>query len=77
MDATRVLKSNGPTGGSLSDVSVENTVIAGVDEVAIDTYSLRYLDLRPEAVPFLALGEQRGLGVIDYRRLRLKESQVG
>ncbi len=77
MDATRVLKSNGPTGGSLADVAIENTLIAGVDEVAIDTYSLRYLDVKPEQVPFLALGEQRGLGVMDWKSLRVKEGQVG
>ncbi len=77
MDAVRVLKHNGPTGGSLQDVVRENTVIAGVDQVAIDAYSLKYLDLEPEQVPFLALGEQRGLGTVDWRQLRLKESQLG
>ncbi len=77
MDATRVLKRNGPTGGSLQDVVIENTLIAGTDEVAIDAYSLRFLDLSPEAVPFLALGEQRGLGRVDWRTLRRVESQLG
>ena len=77
MDATRVLKRNGPTGGSLDDVSVEDTLIAGLDEVAIDAYSLRFLDLTPDLVPFLALGQQRGLGTLDWRSLRLVERQVG
>jgi len=76
MDATRVLRHNGPTGGSLDDVRIENTLIAGTDEVAIDAYSLGFLDLEPSAVPFLALGEQRGLGVVDWRGLRLVENQV-
>lgn len=77
MDAVRVLKHNGPTGGSLQDVVMENTVIAGVDQVAIDAYSVQYLDLTPDQVPFLALGEQRGLGIVDWRQLRMKESQLG
>ncbi len=77
MDATRVLKHNGPTGGSLDDVSIENTLIAGLDEVAIDAYSLRFLDLAPEAVPYLAMGEQRGLGRVDWRTLRVVETQAG
>ena len=77
MDATRVLKQNGPTGGSLQDVAIENTLIAGVDEVAIDAYSLQFLDLSPDAVPFLVLGEQRGLGQVDWRTLRRVESQLG
>ncbi len=76
MDATRVLKHNGPTGGSLDDVSIENVLIAGIDEVAIDSYSLRFLDLEPDAVPFLALAQDRGLGTVDWRRLRMVESQV-
>jgi uncharacterized protein (DUF362 family) len=77
MDATRVLKHNGPTGGSLDDVSVENTLIAGLDEVAVDSYSLRFLDLTANAVPFLALGEQRGLGQVDWRNKRWVETRVG
>ena len=77
MDATRVLKHNGPTGGSLDDVSVQNTLIAGLDEVAIDAYSLQFLGLTPDAVPFLALGEQRGLGRVDWRKRRWVEAQVG
>ncbi|MEA3278302.1 MAG: DUF362 domain-containing protein [Pseudomonadota bacterium] len=76
MDATRVLKRSGPTGGSLDDVSVENTLIAGLDEVAIDAYSLQFLDLAAESVPFLALAEQRGLGKVDWRAIRVVESQV-
>lgn len=77
MDAIRVLKSNGPTGGSLDDVAQENSIIAGTDPVAIDAYSLRFLDLKPEQVPFLALGEQRGLGNVDWRSLRTEETQIG
>ena len=77
MDATRVLKSNGPTGGSLDDVSIENTLIAGLDEVAIDAYSLQFLDLSPESVAFLGLGEARGLGRVDWHSLRMVESQLG
>lgn len=77
MDATRVLKHNGPTGGSLDDVSIENTVIAGLDEVAIDAYSLAFLDLDPAAVPFLAMGQARGLGTVDWRSLHWVEGQVG
>lgn len=70
MDATRALQHDGPTGGGLDDVSIENTLIAGLDEVAVDAYSLQFLDLRPEAAPFLAMGENRGLGRVDWRGRR-------
>ncbi|MBF0620637.1 MAG: DUF362 domain-containing protein [Magnetococcales bacterium] len=77
MDATRVLKRNGPTGGSLADVSFEETIIVSLDEVALDAYALRFLDLQPDAVPFLAMAETAGLGVVDWRSLNVVERQVG
>ena len=77
MDATRVLKRNGPTGGSLADVTFENTVIASLDEVALDSFSLGFLDITPDQVPFLAMAEQRGLGRVDWRGVPTVESQLG
>lgn len=77
MDATRVLKRNGPTGGNLNDVSRENTIIAGLDEVAIDAYSLQFLQLTADQVPFLAMAHKRGLGVVDWRTLAIAETQLG
>jgi uncharacterized protein (DUF362 family) len=77
MDAIRVLKRNGPTGGSLGDVAIENTVVAGLDEVAIDAWSLQLLGLTPDRVRYLAMGEARGLGVVDWRSLNWVEGRVG
>ncbi|MBV6339977.1 DUF362 domain-containing protein [Candidatus Magnetobacterium casense] len=73
MDATRVLKRNGPTGGNISDVEVANTIIAGVDEVAIDAYSLRFLDLSVADVPFLSIAQARGVGTTDLKSLNTHE----
>ena len=75
-DATRVLVRNGPTGGNLSDVSIENTIIAGLDEVALDSYCLRFLNIKASDVPFLAMGEKRGLGVLDWKSLNYVELNV-
>jgi uncharacterized protein (DUF362 family) len=77
VDATRVLKRNGPTGGNLSDVSIENTILAGLDEVALDAYSLKYLDLNVRDVPFLGLAEQRGIGRADWASLDYVEINAG
>ncbi|MBF0191363.1 MAG: DUF362 domain-containing protein [Magnetococcales bacterium] len=77
MDATRVLKRNGPTGGNPADVTREETLIASLDEVALDSFCLSFLDLAPEAVPFLALAEARGLGKVAWRDLNVVRSQVG
>ncbi len=76
VDATRVLVRNGPTGGNLSDVSIENTIVAGLDEIALDSYSLRFLDLMVEDVPFLTMGAKRGLGVTDWKSLDYIELKV-
>lgn len=75
-DATRVLVRNGPTGGNLSDVSVENTIIAGLDEVALDAYGIQFLGLKVEDVPFLGLGRERGLGVTDWKSLAHEEIYI-
>jgi uncharacterized protein (DUF362 family) len=48
---------------------MEDTIIAGLDEVALDAYALQFLDLKVEDVPFLRLAEERGLGVADWRLL--------
>ena len=77
MDAMRVLKHNGPSGGSLDDVAEENTIIAGLDEVAMDSWALQLLDLTSEQVAFLAMAEQRKLGQVDWRSLHWLERQVG
>jgi len=76
IDATRVLVRNGPTGGNISDVSVENTVIAGLDEIALDSYSLNFLGLKTGDVPFLAIAEKRGIGVTDWKSLNYVELNV-
>lgn len=68
VDATRVLFRNGPLGGSLSDVKTYHTIIASTDQVAADSYSCRFLDLKPDSLGFLKTAESRGLGKIkDYK----------
>ena len=73
LDATRVLRSNGPSGGSLDDVERRDTVAVGVDEVALDSFGATLLGLDPAELGFLQLAERRGLGRIDFRSLRLEE----
>lgn len=77
VDAIRVLKRNGPTGGSLDDVARENTILAGLDEVALDAYAVGFLGLVPGQVPYLAMAEKRGLGRVNWRELNWIERQSG
>ncbi len=76
LDATRVLRKNGPTGGNLSDVFIANTVIAGTDIVAIEAYGLRFLDLKVDDIPFIQMAEKKGIGVSDLKSLNIAELNV-
>jgi uncharacterized protein (DUF362 family) len=72
VDATRVLLRNGPQGGDLDDTAQKNTVIASIDPVAADAFASALLGIPPATVSYLALGEARGLGVVDWERLRVR-----
>jgi uncharacterized protein (DUF362 family) len=73
MDAYRVLIRNGPTGGSLSDVVLKKTMVAGTDPVAIDAYVAKaYWNLDAEALPYLGFASRKGLGTLDFAKVRSK-----
>ena len=62
IDAMRILVRNGPSGGSLGDVKVKNTVIACKDWVAADTYATRLFGKTPGDVPYIKAAADMGLG---------------
>jgi uncharacterized protein (DUF362 family) len=67
VDATRVLLRGGPQGGSLNDVSIENTVMCATDQVAADARSVEFLGFNGQQVAHIALAAASGLGSLDYR----------
>lgn len=69
LDATRVLLRNGPQGGNLSDAVALHRVIAGLDEVAIDTLGAQLIGVDPTRVAYLLMGQERGLGSMRPRSL--------
>jgi uncharacterized protein (DUF362 family) len=73
MDAWRVLMRNGPQGGNIDDAKDMHTVIASVDQVAADSFGCTLIGQRPENLPYLAMGEKRGLGTTRWENLRVKE----
>jgi uncharacterized protein (DUF362 family) len=73
MDAWRVLMRNGPQGGNIDDARDMHTIVATVDQVAADAYGCTLIGQRRENVPYLAMGEKRGLGTMRWENLRLKE----
>jgi len=79
LDGTRVLFRSGPTGGSLSDVRPGGTLVASTDSLAADAFGWdQLLERGGEALPaYFAKAAERGLGVPDWRSLRVKQEQVG
>ena len=73
IDATRVLLRGGPTGGSLDDVAVENTVMCATDQVAADSRAAEFLGFEGGNVGHIALAELSGLGSADYRSVGYQE----
>ena len=71
LDGSRLLVSNGPTGGSPSDVRPGNVIAVGTDQVAIDCFGARLLGLDPQDIAYLGMAEKLGLGVLSEENLKL------
>jgi len=76
LDATRILKANGPKGGKLEDVETKLTLAAGTDIVALDAWGAEVIGKKPEEIASIVKGHEYGLGKIDYRSLALRELAV-
>jgi len=70
LDGTEVMMSNGPTGGSVSDLRRANTLIASCDMVAADSYGCGLLDLKASDLSYLSKAEKAGAGTTDYEALK-------
>jgi len=69
LDAIRVLTANGPTGGNLADVKRRDTIVAGVDQVAVDAVGATLLGLKPTDLSYVLEGHNRGLGTLNLQSL--------
>ncbi len=70
LDGTQVMMTNGPTGGSFSDLREMDTMIASCDQVAADAFGCTLLNLKPDNLPYLSLAQSAGAGVVDYENLK-------
>jgi hypothetical protein len=48
-------------------------VIASVDQVAADSFGCTLIGQKPENLPYLAMGEKRGLGTTRWETLRVRQ----
>jgi uncharacterized protein (DUF362 family) len=76
LDGTMTMMTNGPTGGSLSDLKQTDTMIVGTDQVAVDAYGATLLESSFNDLPYIGMAEAAGLGTADYRSLDPVESSL-
>ncbi|HWC00800.1 MAG TPA: DUF362 domain-containing protein, partial [Bryobacteraceae bacterium] len=76
MDAIRVLTANGPVGGNLADVQRRDTVMAGVDQVAMDAAAAGLLGLKPQEIGYIVEAHARRLGTMAYESLQPRRIEV-
>jgi uncharacterized protein (DUF362 family) len=76
LDAVRILTANGPQGGDLADVKKLDTVIVGVDQVAIDSYGATLFGMKGNDLGYVTLGNARGMGQMDLSKVRIKKINI-
>ena len=69
LDGTVSMMTNGPTGGSLSDLKDTGTLVVSTDPVAADAFGLELLGRTLADVPYILMAEKACAGQADYRRL--------
>jgi uncharacterized protein (DUF362 family) len=73
LDAVRILTANGPQGGNLADVRKVNTVIAGVDQVAIDSYGATLFGMKGSDLGYVRIAAKNGFGTMDLSKVNIKK----
>ncbi|MFI5332414.1 MAG: DUF362 domain-containing protein [Desulfobaccales bacterium] len=69
LDGTVSMMTNGPTGGSLSDLKDTGTMIISTDPVAADAVGVELLGRTLADVPYIEMAAKAGAGQADYQRL--------
>jgi uncharacterized protein (DUF362 family) len=77
LDGTMAMVTNGPTGGSLSDLKPTNTMIVSTDQVAADAFGATLLGKSKLDLPYLQKAEAAGVGTADYESLHPIRVQTG
>jgi uncharacterized protein (DUF362 family) len=70
LDGTVSMMTNGPTGGSLSDLKETATLVVSTDPVAADAVGVELLGRRLSDIPYIQMAATAGAGVADYQLLK-------
>ena len=76
LDGSEVMVTNGPTGGSVSDLKRTNTMIASCDMVAADSFAAGLLGLKVSDLPYLGKAQRAGAGTTDYKSIKPKTAVI-
>ncbi len=76
LDAVRILTANGPQGGSLRDVKKMDTVIAGTDQVSVDSYGATLFGLKGSSLDYVVAADKAGLGKMDLKKIKIKQIKI-
>jgi len=76
LDAVRILVANGPQGGRLEDVRKIDTVIAGTDEVSVDSFGATLFGMKGSDLQYVRIADTMGIGTMDLSRLNIKRIRV-
>ena len=77
LDGTFTMMTNGPTGGSLSDLKQTNTMIVSTDQVAADAFGATLLGKTVHDLPHILKAQAAGVGTADYESLKPARASVG
>ncbi len=77
LDAYRILLKNGPQGGSLKDVELKKTVIAGKQIATVDAYGATLFGIKPAGLAHIVKSSKLGLGEIDLSKVNVKKVSLG
>lgn len=69
LDGTQTMMTNGPTGGSLSDLKETNVMIVSTDPVAADAFGATLLEKTPSDLPFILKAADKDVGTADWEGL--------
>ena len=70
LDGTVTMMTNGPTGGSLSDLKETGTMVVSTDPVAADAVGVELLGRSVADIPYIQMAAAAGAGVADYKLLK-------
>lgn len=76
LDAVRVLTANGPQGGNLQDVKKLDTLIVGVDQVAVDSFGATLFGMKGSDLSYVRAAAAAGIGTMDLSKLKIRNLSV-